>query len=73
MKGVEKVRALVYSDDRNEIITGTQSGNITFWDAKTSQPVSVLEAHSDDVTSMAYFPKSRYLFTGSKDKFLRIW
>ena len=70
MKGAGKVRALIYSEDRNEIITGTESGNVTFWDAKTSEPMSVLEAHSDDITSMAYFPKSRYLFTGSKDKHL---
>ena len=73
MKGAGKVWALIYSEDRNEIITGTESGNVTFWNAKTSEPLSVLEAHSDDITSMAYFPKSRYLFTGSKDKHLWIW
>ena len=33
MKGKEKVRAITWAPKRSEIITGTEDGSITFWNA----------------------------------------
>lgn len=42
LRGKEKVRAICASDKRNEIYTGTEDGNITFWDAPQGKQICII-------------------------------
>jgi WD40 repeat protein len=33
----------------------------------------VLDAHTEAITKFQWFENSRYLFTSSKDKYIRVW
>ena len=73
MKGLPKCRVVSWSEGNGEIFSGNQNGKITFWDPRKGEAISVLDAHTDTITQIQWFEKSRYLFTCSKDKFIKVW
>ena len=73
IKGVSKIRYLVWTNENREIFAGNDTGKITVWDPEKGQSLFVHEAHDHAITKVQWFEKSRYLMTASKDKILNVW
>ena len=73
IKGVSKIRYMVWTNETRELLTGDESGLINIWDPKEGKLKFVHEAHECPITKMQWFEKSRYLITASKDKILNVW
>lgn len=58
---------------RKEIITGDSDGIVQVWDLHATQPIYVLQAHSDIITQMRWFEEKQILVTCAKDKLIKIW
>ena len=43
------------------------------WDSKTHQIIVQLVGHTDDVTSLAFFPDAKQIISASKDGTIRVW
>ena len=55
------------------LYTGGVSGKITGWDVANMYVESILEGHTDTVTSFVSIPSLRLLVSGSMDSTVRIW
>jgi WD40 repeat protein/serine/threonine protein kinase len=56
--------ALTLSHDAKLILTGGDDRTAKLWDAESGQPVRSLPEHTADVTSVAFSPDDRVIFTG---------
>jgi len=73
IKGVSKIRYMVWTNENREIFAGNESGKLNIWDPEKGKWMFVHEAHERPITKMQWFEKSRYLMTASKDKILNVW
>lgn len=72
--GVHKLRVVKYISNSNEIITGDQSGRVTIWSLKDGQSIYAWIAHPKSaITQMYYDEVEQLLWTGAKDKSIKIW
>ena len=68
------LRGLDYSPLRNEIAAGASDHQIYVLDATTlAVKKTIPGAHANSVFSVRYSPDGRYLLSGGRDAFLRIW
>jgi WD40 repeat protein len=61
------------SDDSTVIVTGSADKTIKVWGLDFGDCHRSLLAHSDIVTSVAFVPRTHYVFTTSKDKTIKFW
>ena len=76
-------RSLKYIKERNEVVIGHSGGvvSVISLDPRLSCVVCRLwiadpdssKLHNDDITSLAYHPETKRVYTASKDKLMRIW
>jgi len=70
----EALRAIAYSETRNELALGASDRCIYLLDAETLAIRQVLNhAHANSVFSLAYFPSGEKLLSGGRDAMLRVW
>ena len=68
-----EIRIIRFNPIDRELFTGDQKGKITVWSLKTGQSIYAWQAHSEAITQMQYFPKSRQLLSMAKDKKIIYW
>ncbi len=69
------LRAIIYDENKKELITGDESGKIIVWSIKTGQPIFSWSAHESgsSINRLDYDQKNRILISGSKDKNIKFW
>ncbi len=67
------ILSVTFSPDDTYIVTSGEDTTLRLWDANTLKLVSILQGHTDNVTSTAFNPKGTHIVSGSEDKTLRIW
>ena len=73
-KGKISLRNIIYDENKKNLITGDEIGNITIWCMKTGQPIFSWVAHSNSaITKLYYDNADRILVSGAKDKNLKFW
>ena len=68
-----EIRIIRFNPIDRELYTGDQKGKITVWSLKSGQSIYAWQAHSEAITQMEYFPKSRQLLSMGKDKKIIYW
>ena len=73
--GKTALRAIIYDENKKELITGDESGKIVVWSIKTGQPIFSWGAHDNGsaVTKLTYDQNNRILISGAKDKSIKFW
>ena len=68
-----EIRIIRFNATDRELYTGDQKGKITVWSLKTGQSIYAWQAHSEAITQMQFFPKTRQLLSMAKDKKIIYW
>jgi WD40 repeat protein len=66
------VRAVAFSPDGRQIVSGSEDQTLRVWDVTSSQS-RCFEGHTGFVTSVAFSPDGRNIISGSLDTTLRLW
>lgn len=67
------VFSLALSRDIKLLAGGYFDGQIRIWDVDSCRELSVLEGHSDTISSLLISPRNDRLISGSKDGTIRLW
>jgi WD40 repeat protein len=59
--------------EKNECITGDESGRIIIWNLKTGKSIYMWIAHEGAITQIDYHHDLKLLITSGKDKYIRTW
>jgi len=54
------------------VATGSQDGGARLWDARTAQPLGVIERAAEPVSSVAFSPDGRRLVVADGTKLVRV-
>jgi WD40 repeat protein len=69
-----KINVCKYNEERNELITGDDEGRVAVWCLKRGEVVYCWCAHEKSaVMQMAYEEEGRTLWTGGKDRKIKVW
>jgi WD repeat-containing protein 61 len=70
----QSLRAMSFSEDRNEIAIAASDNNIYILDAKSlSINHLIRNAHENSVFTVQYSPDDDYLLSGGRDAHLKVW
>lgn len=70
----QSLRSLDICVEKREIAVGASDGNVYFLDLDTFDVKQTLKtAHTNSVFSVRYTPDGKYLLTGGRDAFLKLW
>lgn len=70
----QALRSIAFSEKRLEIAIGASDNNIYLLDAETLKlKHSISNAHDNSIFTVAYSPDGRYLLSGGRDAFLKVW
>jgi len=64
---------VAFSRDGNLLVTGTQSGGVRIWQARTGTVLREWNAHDDGAWTAAFSPDGRQLATGGFDGIINLW
>jgi WD40 repeat protein len=69
----DNVRAVAFSPDGRQVLTGSLDGTAQLWDAASGAPVGAPLHHADRVTAVAFSPDGTMVATASADGTARLW
>ena len=69
----QEVLSFAFSAGGRFLASGSFRAACQIWDTKTHQIIIQLLGHTDDVTSVAFFPDGKQLMSASKDGTIRVW
>ncbi len=70
----DKITALAFCADGSCLASGDADGTILLWDpGKGGEPVRRISGHGKEVTALLVSPRQGVLFSGGKDKYVRMW
>jgi WD40 repeat protein len=69
----ERLRSMAYAPERNELAVAASDGYIYFLEADSWQLKHKIKAHEHSVFCLKYSPDGKFLLSGGRDAFLRIW
>jgi WD40 repeat protein len=55
------------------IASGGADGKVKIWDSRTGELVATLRGHTGIVSGLAFNPDGRRLYSGSRDKTVKVW
>lgn len=70
---IRHINSIEFSPDSKTLASGSDNGEISFWDTTTGQRKSHLEAHEHSVISVAYSPYGGTLASVGGDQLIRFW
>ncbi|THH13996.1 hypothetical protein EW146_g6287 [Bondarzewia mesenterica] len=74
LKAREYMECAAFLPDGERIVSGSTSGTVRLWDAKTGRAISELWAgHRAPIFTLSVSPDARMVVSGSSDMSLRIW
>lgn len=68
-----KIRVCCFIQKKFELLTGDDAGKVAAWDLKKGTVIKLWTAHTKAITQMFFDDNKNLLFTGSKDKLLKVW
>jgi WD40 repeat protein len=68
-----KPRAVAFSADGTQVVTGSDDRGVRVWDAATGALLQTFKEHTGEVTSVAFAPNGKMLASGAKDSTIRVW
>lgn len=70
----QALRTIAYSEMRRELAVGASDNHLYFLDSDTLEWKGVLHnAHENSVFTLAYSPDQKYLLSGGRDAWLKVW
>ncbi|KAF7346977.1 WD40 repeat-like protein [Mycena venus] len=69
----DEVNCVAFSPDGEQVVSGTDNGNLYVWHSRTGTRINVLEGHSRFVLSIAFSQDGDQIVSGSEDRTLRVW
>ncbi|KAF4446664.1 C2H2 type zinc finger domain protein [Fusarium austroafricanum] len=67
------VFSAAFTPDGDWVISGSKDRSVQLWDPKTGMVQFVLQAHSEEITSVAMSSQTGYFATASRDMLARVW
>lgn len=67
------VLTVAFSPDAKYVATGTLSGDLLLWEAKSGQEFRSWPAHQESTNSVEFSPDGRYLASGGWDGKVKVW
>lgn len=68
-----KVRAVAFSPDGTQALTGGEDNTARLWNIRTGSQVMVCMGHEDWVNQVAFSPNGQFVLTASFDHTARLW
>jgi len=62
-----------FSNNESYIISGSEDGNLFFWQLEDAKLIHSLKAHTKTVAGTSYHPSSPFLLTSSIDHSIKLW
>ena len=67
------ITAVTYSPDGKMIATGSEDGDIRFWNPHTGAAIRLLRGHKDQVLAISLSPDGKLLASGCQDQTTAVW
>jgi len=61
------------TEERPWIASGGEDGKVNIWDSRSGKLVRTLRGHAGIVSSLAFSPDGNRLYSGSRDKTVKVW
>lgn len=72
--GNEEVRAVAFMKDRKRVLSASKDATVSVWEAgKSDKPVTTLDDHNGDITSVAVSSDGRWIVSGGTDATARLY
>jgi len=69
----DSVRAVAFSPDGKQLVSGSDNCKVRLWDAATGAPPQTLDGHVSSVCAVAFLPDAKQLASGSDDCTIKLW
>ena len=66
------IRAVAFSPDGTQVLTGSDDRTARVWDAASGKPIATLSGHPGHVWAVAFSPDGTRVLTGSDDDTARV-
>jgi WD40 repeat protein len=73
INGAEGLKRIAFSPDGARMVTQDKQDRLTLWDARSRQPIAILNGHQDEVNSVAFSPDGTQIVSVSSDMTARLW
>ncbi|KAH0826746.1 quinon protein alcohol dehydrogenase-like superfamily [Lanmaoa asiatica] len=73
MDAGSEVSTIAVSQCGKWVVSGTKSGWVTVWNAKSHEKVTEFKGHGREVCAVDISPDSTRIATGSNDKTVSVW
>jgi len=70
---LKDIKTIRFKPDENTLAIGDENGNIELWDIDKRVRISVVKAHSAQITDIQFNPVLKQMATASQDKTLKIY
>lgn len=71
--GLTKPRALAFSPDGAQLVTGSDDRKVRLWDAQSGSLLQTFEEHTAEISGVAFSPNGKLVASTSKDATVRLW
>ena len=73
INGAEGLKRIAFSPDGARMVTQDKQDRLTLWDARSRQPIAILNGHQGEVNSVAFSPDGTQIASVSSDMTARLW
>jgi len=70
---VDGVRAVAFSPDGTQIVSGGKDGTVRLWNSETGELIQILYKHSNEVASVAFSSNGEMIASGGYDNAIHIY